>query len=235
MLNFILARIRRLVARGRPCQPITPAPPERGAVGLPSPRAPEPRGPSAGLLVLMGTLAMLATGCASLLPKAAATVEGRWASYEDARDAVERIKPYHTTRAELHAAGFDPYNTPGVTILTYSDLIQRFAVGSVVRPDELDRGIRECLQSGKACSAYQLRQELRKRDRVGNFWLDSLQFHRITDVTGWSFNALIVLVGDQVVYTLYGGQPRIREKETTRNPLGPFQGWGDQAGRILIQ
>ena len=104
-----------------------------------------------------------------------------------------------------------------------------------MKPEELDRGIRECLQAGKACSAYQLKQEIRKRDRTGNFWLDSFQFNRVTDVSGWTFNALVVLVEDRVVYTLYGGQPRIKEKETTKNPLGPLQGWGDQAGRVLFQ
>ena len=35
------------------------------------------------------------------------------------------------------------------------------------------------------------------------------------------------MVDDTVVYTLYGGQPRISEKEQNRQPLGPLQGWGD--------
>jgi hypothetical protein len=66
-----------------------------------------------------------------------------------------------------------------------------------------------------------------KRDRTANFWLDSLNFYRKVDVAGWSFNALILLIDDVVVYTLYGGQPIIRELETNRQPLGPLQNWGD--------
>ena len=66
-----------------------------------------------------------------------------------------------------------------------------------------------------------------KRTRVGNYWLDSLQFYRVTDVTGWSFNALVLIVDGRAVYVIYGGQPLVREQETNKQPLGPLQGWGD--------
>ena len=56
---------------------------------------------------------------------------------------------------------------------------------------------------------------------------DFLNFRRETDVTGWTFNALVLLVEDRVVYTLYGGQPNVREHEVTRQPLGPLQDWGE--------
>ena len=69
--------------------------------------------------------------------------------------------------------------------------------------------------SSKLCSVALSRSS---RKRVGNFWLDSLNFYRDTDVTGWSFNALVLFVDERVVYTLYGGQPRVHEREVTRNP-----------------
>jgi hypothetical protein len=72
------------------------------------------------------------------------------------------------------------------------------------------------------------------RKRIGNFWLDSFNFYRETDVTGWSFNALVLFVDDLVVYTLHGGQPRVHDKEVTKNPLGPLQGWGQQVGPRLF-
>jgi hypothetical protein len=53
--------------------------------------------------------------------------------------------------------------------------------------------------------------------------MDILNFRRETDITGWTFNALILMVDSLVVYTLYGGQPRIHEQEVSRNPLGPIQ------------
>lgn len=38
----------------------------------------------------------------------------------------------------------------------------------------------------------------------------------------------MLFVDDTVVYTLHGGQPRVHEKEATRNTLGPLQSWGHQ-------
>lgn len=67
------------------------------------------------------------------------------------------------------------------------------------------------------------------RQRVGSFWLDSLNFRRETVTTGWRVQALLVFVDDALVYQLVGGQPTILERELRRNPLGPLQGWGDQS------
>jgi hypothetical protein len=54
-----------------------------------------------------------------------------------------------------------------------------------------------------------------------------LGFKRVTDTSGWSFNALILLVNDRAVYTLYGGQPIVREHEVAIQPLGPVQSLGN--------
>jgi hypothetical protein len=93
--------------------------------------------------------------------------------------------------------------------------------------DRLDAGLRQCLEAGKACTGYSINVRDVKRDRVGGFWKDTLGFKRVVDVSGWTFNALVLLVGDQVVYTLYGGQPNLREQEITRQPLGPVQNFGE--------
>ena len=69
------------------------------------------------------------------------------------------------------------------------------------------------------------------RQRVGNFWVDSLDFRRETVTTGWSVEVLLVFVDDTLVYKLMGGQPTIREVEVQRKPLGPLQGWGQQLAR----
>ena len=61
--------------------------------------------------------------------------------------------------------------------------------------------------------------------------LDSLNFKRRTEISGWRFTGLIVLKDDLVVYKLWGGQPSIKESEETRNPLGPFQGVAEGAAR----
>ena len=93
--------------------------------------------------------------------------------------------------------------------------------------ERLDAGLRECLEAGKACTGYAINARDVRRERVGSFWSDALAFKRTVEVSGWNFNALVLLVNDRVVYTLYGGQPNLRETEITRRPLGPAQNFGD--------
>jgi hypothetical protein len=171
--------------------------------------------------------AALATGCTALLPKAQNEVQSPWRDFAEARAAIERIVPYQTTREQLRADGIDPYASPNISLLTYSDVILRFPLGGAVPHERVDRGLRECLDAGKACYGYAIVARDTKRDRTANFWLDSLGFYRQIDVSGWSFNATILLIDDLVVYTLYGGQPIISEHEISTQPLGPIQNWGD--------
>lgn len=182
--------------------------------------------PAARALACLLAVAALA-GCAELLPKQRSEVASPWSSYEQARAAIERIVPYKTTREDLRAAGIDPYLTPNVQLLTYSEILLRFPITGSMPLDRLDQGLRECLEAGKECQGFSISVHDTKRDRTGNFWLDSLQFLRVVDVTGWSFQALVLAVNDRVVYVLHGGQPLIKEQETNRQPLGPLQGWGD--------
>jgi len=179
-------------------------------------------------------IAATLTGCTELLPKAQNDVESPWHNFAEAKSAIERIVAYQTTRQQLDANGVNPYVTPNIALLTYSDIILRFPLGGAVPQEKLDRGLRECLNAGKACYGYAIIARDTKRDRTANFWLDSLHFYRKVDVSGWSFNATILLIDDLVVYTLYGGQPIIREQEIQQQPLGPVQNWGDTLP-ILIQ
>jgi hypothetical protein len=176
---------------------------------------------------------MLGAACSSLLPNEQEQVMGPWKSFEDARDAIERLVPDRTTTAELTAAGIDPYRTPNVQLLSFSDILLRFPMTGAALHDQLDPGLQRCIAAGKACSGYSITVRVTHRDRTGNFWVDAFGFKRVTDVTGWSFNALILIVDGKVVYTLYGGQPKMREQEVTRQPLGPAQGIGDAAANLI--
>jgi hypothetical protein len=186
------------------------------------------------LRIACASLILTLEACASLLPRAQVATQESWSNFEEAKAAIDKIVPYQSRKEDLAAQGIDPYKNPGVALLSYSDVVQRFATGSAIRPEEMDRGVRECLSAGKSCAGYAILVHRTNRKRIGNFWLDSFSFKRETDVTGWSFNALILLVGDLVVYTLYGGQPLIHEQEISRNPLGPLQGWGDTAAPQVI-
>ncbi|WP_231480496.1 hypothetical protein [Thiomonas sp. FB-Cd] len=65
--------------------------------------------------------------------------------------------------------------------------------------------------------------------RVGSFWLDFLDFRRRTITSGWRFKMLMLVVDDRVVYKIWSGQPDISEVQSTTNPLGPLQGFGESA------
>lgn len=166
-------------------------------------------------------------GCTGLLPTGSDEEPLPWGSFDEISGVVGRIVPYETTRGELHEQRIEPASNPSVTILNYSDLLQRFPAASAVPIDQLERGIADCLRAGKRCTAYAIAVRQVKTRRVGNFWLDVLNFRRHTVTTGWSFTALIVLVDDTVVYALTAGQPKIEEEQITRNPLGPLQGLGE--------
>jgi hypothetical protein len=128
----------------------------------------------------------------------------------------------------VHAQGLEPASNPAVTMLHFADLLQRFAAATLVEPHDIDRGIRDCLRAGQRCTGYAIAVEKRQHQRVGSFWLDSLNFRRETLTTGWRVDALLVFVDDSLVYRLVGGKPALRERDLRRNPLGPLQGWGEQ-------
>jgi hypothetical protein len=181
-------------------------------------------------------LALLSlAACQSLLPTARETTDGPWETYEDAVAAIEALVPYRTTMADLRAAGIDPETTPSITNLTYSDLIARFSPGAAVRPEDLDRGLRDCFMAGKRCRGMLVAASKIRQRRVGNFWADTFNFRRQTDITGWRFNATIIVVDDVVVFAVHGGQPTVQDRRVARNPLGPLQSFGEALGSQLAK
>jgi hypothetical protein len=175
-------------------------------------------------------LALACGGCADLLPKFENEVAGPWGSFDEAKARIESLESGRATMAELRALGIDP-GSPNVQVLTYSDIMLRFPSGSIPH-ERLDKGLRDCLDAGKACVGYFVNVSEIRRDRVGNFWLDAFSFKRVVEVRGWTFNALILVVGDRVVYTLHGGQPNVRENEVRRQPLGPVQDFGNSVNIV---
>ena len=168
--------------------------------------------------------------CGDLLPRSDTEVRVTWSTFDEAKAALDRVEPHRTTASELRAAGFDPYTNPNVELLNYSDILRRFPMGGNV--SKVDPGLQQCMEAGKACFGYSVDLRSTHRERVGPFVLDVLGFRRETLITGWSFNALILLVNDRVTYALYGGKPSISEREKSVEPLGPLQNWN---GSSLIK
>lgn len=180
-----------------------------------------------GVRLVAVVVGLVSSSCSTLLPTAKREVVSDWNSYENAVKSLAAIEPYKATRADVHNEGLDPRRNPAITVMHFGDVLQRFAAGALIKPEDVDRGIRDCLHAGKQCSGYAISVKKVDRNRVGNFWLDSFNFKRETVTTGWSVDALLVFVDDLLVYELIGGQPTINEYEVQRNPLGPLQGWGD--------
>lgn len=157
-----------------------------------------------------------------------------WASYDSARQALDAIEPGITREEDLMSNGFSPEHNPAVAWLSWPELLQRFAALGAIEPLEIDPGLRACLTRPERCRALGVQARQLKRERLGSFWLDSLNFRRTTRTTGWTFNAVVVLVDATVVFRSHGGQPRVEQTQDFKNPLGPFQRWGDAVGPSII-
>lgn len=174
-------------------------------------------------------LVAMVGGCSSMLPKSHQETVSPWDSFEEAKAAFDNIEIGATDREAVHQLGFNPSSTPNVQILNYSQIAHVVLPGDRLIPeDEVPTAIRSCVLAQERCIGYQLEESRIKRNRVGNFWGDFLNFYRETLTTGWRFNALVVLVDNRVVFKQWSGQPSIREVGVSRNPLGPFQGAGER-------
>ena len=167
-------------------------------------------------------IAVLAGGCGSLLPRSKSQTEAPWKTFEEVKRTYDSIEPGRTTLQELRQLGYDPYVNSNVTVLHFSDVLSKYAPNAI-RDEYLEPGIRECLHMQTLCSAYSIDHRQIHRDRVGNVLLDFINYRRRTEISGWRFSAVIVLVGDRVVYKSWSGTPAVSEVEEIVNPLGPLQ------------
>ena len=177
----------------------------------------------------------LLTGCASLLPAASTDTRSAFDSFEAAEAALAQVVPYQTTTPELQALGFDFASSPNVTLITYPDVVARLAPNASVPLDAHDPGIRDCILARAACQAYEFQITRQKRKREGGFWLDFLNFRRTVAVTGWRFEALIVVRDGVVLFHKFGGERQVSRVEQQVNPLGPLQGAGEVATASLVK
>jgi hypothetical protein len=171
-------------------------------------------------------LPALLSACASLLPDSNKVAGTPWKSYEEAEGVYEKIVPFKTTLAQLKTLGIDPRETPNVSVLSHVDLLRRLQAMVQFEGSALDPAIKRCVASREACYAYRVEQHLEDRERVGNFWADFLDFRRVTHVTGWQFDTLILISNGVVIYKSWSGKRHLQEVEQEHHPLGPLQGIG---------
>lgn len=178
-------------------------------------------------------LALLA-GCTAMLPRGSSNTPSRFGSYAEAQAAAERIVPFQTPVKDLAALGFDPKDGRNVTLIPYPDIIARLAPYSAVPLDQLDPGAQACIAFKSACRGYLFRFERQDRERQGNFFSDFFNVTRVTHVSGWWFEALVVVGDGTVLFRNVAGEARIERVDRQRNPLGPFQPAGEGAGSLIL-
>jgi len=166
------------------------------------------------------------TACSSLLPHSRQETKTPWHSYDEAQAIFAKIIPQKSSVADLKELGIDPKQTSNISILNHADLLRRLVGTGSYDVSLLDEALRACLSSQSTCFAYEMEQTFTEKKRVGNFWLDFLNFKKQIDISGWQFNAIVVVNENMVIYKLWSGKPNIQQVEVERSPLGPLQGIG---------
>lgn len=174
-------------------------------------------------LLLTLALALAGAGCRSMLPSEAKKARTPWQNFDEAQAAFDRVIPHQTSVAELRQMGFDPVRTPNVRILTYLDLINRFLPNDSIKMENLQPDVRACIEAKDGCHAYELIIDVTDSQRYGSVLLDVFGFVKKTQITGWRFEALIIVKDDMVAYKLRSGEPNVNRHEKKVKPLGPFQ------------
>lgn len=184
-------------------------------------------------IYFLSILVLFLAACGSLLPRGSTESQSGFASFEDARDAIERVKPYETTVAQLKGLGFDVQDAANVRQIPYPEVVARLAPNPSVPLSMLDPGIRDCIEARQLCRAYEFSFGQQDSRREGSFWADFLNFRRRTEISGWKFQGLIVARDGVVLFRNHGGEPHIKQTERQSNPLGPLQPAGEAAGVLI--
>ena len=146
-----------------------------------------------------------------------------WQSYQDAQETFDKIVPGKTTTAELAQMKLDPRANPNITILPRYEVMQRFIVNQTVTVNDLDEGVRICVEARENCRALEVNQTASQKKRVGNAALDITKVYRETHTAGWRFTGLLLIKDGVVVYKLTGGMPSTHEVAENRDVLSPLQ------------
>lgn len=180
--------------------------------------------------VFLGLLtAFLLSACSSLLPTSQDKSIQPWMTFEEAKASYDKIELFVTDMDSLRELGFDPFKTPNVKILNSSQVVQTVLSSPTNENSVVPPGILACMKAQDACQGYSMEPKRLNKYRVGNFMLDFMNFKRESITTGWKFGALIVVVGNKVVFKQWSGSPNILEESVQKNPLGPLQSIGSSS------
>jgi hypothetical protein len=176
------------------------------------------------LHIIVFITTVIFSGCAALLPHSTSVSQSPWKSYKEVVDAYNSVVINKSTATDIKKLGFNIYSTPNLKILSFVDIA---VATSMLKRKDMGSGISTCLKVRDQCSGYIFEPQIAKTDRVGNFWLDILNFKRKTNESGWKFKATFLVVDSVIVEKFWYGEPLINLDKTIINPLGPFQEIGN--------
>lgn len=177
----------------------------------------------ASRLLLSLLLLFSAAGCSFLLPTELSTTKQPWESFAEADQAFDQIIPEQTSVKDLEQLGFDPFTSPNIKVLTYLDLMVRLMPHDGFHKSDVHEAVQRCFEARDDCRAFELIVEVKKAKRIGNVLLDLFGFKKTTHVTGWYFDALVIVQDDVVVYKIRSGEPKMDRTDQKIKPLGPLQ------------
>jgi hypothetical protein len=158
-------------------------------------------------------------------------VKSPWPDFNTAKLEYEKIIPEITTVDDLKKMSINPYEVPNIRIMNVTEIIGLFMPNPSIKKEDLDPGIRKCIENRHRCTAYKIEPGELDKTRVGNFWADLFTFKRHTIDTGWEFRGLITIVDDVVTYKdPAGGRPFVKTEEVVNKPLGPLQ----EVGGVIV-
>jgi len=175
-------------------------------------------------LFIVIMMAFILSGCAALLPRSSTVTNSPWKTYREVVAAYNKVAPHKSTVGDIKKLGFDIYSTTNLKVLSYVDIAVATAT---LKREGLGNGIEACLLVRDMCTGYVFEPQVANSNRNGNFWLDTFNFKRKTNESGWKFKASFLVVDDVVVEKFWYGEPLINIDKQVVNPLGPFQDIGN--------
>lgn len=173
-------------------------------------------------------LGLVLSGCStSPLPSGHKRSFTAWTNFGQAKKAYDRVVIGKTDFRELKELGFDPFTVPNVRRLTYLDVISHFMPNPSIDVEQLAPGLQQCIYAREKCYGIEAWPKVKSKRRYGNTALDLMNFQKHTEISGWEFRAIVVLVNNKVVFKIWSGTPNILQFDHERNPLGPLQGASD--------
>ena len=104
------------------------------------------------LILATALLGLVLSGCStSPLPSGHKRSFTSWTTFDEAKQAYDKVVVRQTTFEDLKILGFDPFTTPNVKRLTYLDVINFFMPNPSIKIEQLAPGLQQCLWARAKC------------------------------------------------------------------------------------